>query len=104
MDRHSLDDIWIEIERRRGAGRETPEDRLWQRVLTDMGYEPPGQPTAARRRGGKAEAVRRVLADLYPGGIPDHASLPSSLLCRAVAARLPFLVSDMTIRRAAGRR
>jgi hypothetical protein len=40
----------------------------------------------------KREAVRRVLASLYPDGIPDQAALPNKLLCQAVAARLSFLV------------
>jgi hypothetical protein len=56
---------------------------------------------------------------LYPGGgkrkdfpnslkpflvIPGQVELPNALLCRIVAARLgPFPVSDMTIRRVAGR-
>jgi hypothetical protein len=36
--------------------------------------------------------------------IPGQVELPNALLCRIVAARLgPFPVSDMTIRRVAGR-
>jgi hypothetical protein len=52
----------------------------------------------------KREAVRRVLVELYPDGIPDQAALPNKLLCQAVAARLSFLVSVDTILRAAGRK
>lgn len=52
----------------------------------------------------KREAARRVLASLFPEGIPDPARLPNKLLCAAVARHLPFSVSDDTILRAAGRK
>jgi hypothetical protein len=54
--------------------------------------------------GKKLEAARRVLAELYPDGVPDQATLPNKALCTAVAKQLPFRIGNNTILRAAHRK
>jgi hypothetical protein len=62
-------------------------------------------PARRRRAANGRDAAARVLAEIYPHGIPDQATVANKALCRAVADRLPpGAASDVTILRAAGRR
>jgi hypothetical protein len=65
------------------------------------------KPSRPKTRPGR-EAASGVIAELYPGGDPGQATLPNTLLCKAVGAAMKArglpAVSDDTILRAAGRR
>jgi hypothetical protein len=68
-----------------------------------------GAPAPARRKSrSNRELARRVIDELYPGGLPDQATEPNGSLCERVGNKLKDLglrnVSDDTILRAAGRR
>jgi hypothetical protein len=74
--------------------------------LAQVGERP--QPRPRKKSGPAIERTRRVIDELYPGGVPDQATVPNVSLCNRVGtklkeARLPA-VSDDTILRAAGRR
>jgi hypothetical protein len=66
----------------------------------------------AQRPGGKSrpkfESAQAALNALYPGGVPDEATVPNKILCQRVGANLKesklYDVSNDTILRAAGRR
>ena len=64
----------------------------------------PQQVTREPTQGVKHEAAQRVLTSLYSDGIPDPVTLPNKALCKAVAAQLPYQISNDTILRAAGRK
>jgi hypothetical protein len=87
---------------RRWAKMEKILERTWAPPL--KGEQESGRYPVRPRQPGKREAARRVLAILYPNGIPDSATLPNQLLCKAVAPHLPYLIENDTILRAAGRR
>jgi hypothetical protein len=57
-----------------------------------------------KARAPKREAVEKVLAQLYPRGVPDQIELPNKVLASAVAKKLSIKVEDTTILRAAGRK
>jgi hypothetical protein len=54
------------------------------------------------------ESAQLAIKELYPGGIPDQATVPNATLCRKVGAKIKeagrTVGSDDTILRAAGRR
>jgi hypothetical protein len=69
-----------------------PQDRLPERAKSRPAFD----------------RAQRVIGEVYPGGIPDQATLPNASLCQRVGAKLKEAklpdVSNDTILRAAGRR
>jgi hypothetical protein len=67
-----------------------------------------GVPPTARKKKSQPDRERalRVIEELFPGGVPDQATLPNRHLCKRVNDRLEkhLPVSKDTILRAAGRR
>jgi hypothetical protein len=76
-------------------------------ALTDDKSEPAGRRGRVKGRP-SLERAFRVIAELYPGGVPEPSREPNKNLCRRVGDKLkddgmPGLSND-TILRAAGRR
>lgn len=118
--RHTPDKPVPESHRRRPSG-----DRVmayWHRVelgradvteLFNLPEADPGQHKPQRQQPRSksrpaTERARRIINELYPGGVPDQATETNAQLCRHVGAGLKkanlLPVSDDSILRAAGRR
>jgi hypothetical protein len=86
------------------------QDRLLREMLSFIAGRGTSQqvaqhnPAQTKRPAQRRDGVRQVLAELYPDGVPDQATLPNTDLCKAVGKHVPFDVSISTILRAAGRK
>jgi hypothetical protein len=110
MPRKGHDYIWgyWEIEWMEVSAPDITSVLLSSRAQTlPASAELPRPPRRPKTQPGR-EAARNVVGEIYPGGVPDQAVLPNTLLCSAVGAAMKqrglHPVSDDTILRAAGRR